>query len=448
MTWIPSEELRALLDNPSHGHASPRLSNSRTPVSVSKMSRPRRACSAAWSPTAASRPQVPASSCSPRRLQPRSLAALTSAYALSRESVQWVRVTLIAQIENSGDGLGGRIDALRTTGGLTGNAARLERYRLEAKRDVDIALSHVAFGLPKVTSRPRRPVYRLLVSGAEHAWNGSPVTFERHRVFGPPTQTSKRASTSRSRRSDGPSRAACVFAYEETVGKAPLFGRLTHILSAGHGVKIDYEVVPVEPFLSAADWASAGAELAIGDRFERFRTHWALKEVNLHQVLGTRGIALPGGARCPPIDIEAHHFDVALSFPGEKRDLVAPIAQHLEQVLGPNSVFHDAFYQGELAQPDLDTLLQDIYGGRSTLVVVVAGADYQRKTWCGLEFRAIKQRIWAKEHRKVMIVRTDDGAVDGIFETDGFLDARQFDTRDLAAMIAGRVRAPSQTALA
>jgi len=30
--------------------------------------------------------------------------------------------------------------------------------------------------------------------------------------------------------------------------------------------------------------------------------------------------------------------------------------------LGPNSVSYDAFYPGELAQPDLDTLLQNIYG--------------------------------------------------------------------------------------
>jgi hypothetical protein len=205
-------------------------------------------------------------------------------------------------------------------------------------------------------------------------------------------------------------------------------------------VKLDYEIVPVDPFLTAADWEKAGGELGIRDRFERFHTHWALKEVDLAHVLRASGITLPGSATRPPIDIETHNFDVALSFPGEKRDLVGRIAQRLEQLLGPNSVFYDAFYPGELAQPDLDTLLQKVYGERSTLVVVVAGSDYQRKNWCGLEFRAIKQRIWAKEHRKVMIVRTDDGAVDGIFETDGYLDARRFDARDLAGMIAGRVQ--------
>ena len=80
-------------------------------------------------------------------------------------------------------GLGGQIDALRTTAGLKGNAARLERFGVEATRDVDIALSHVELGLPKALARPLRPMYQLLVSSAEDAWNGSPITFARDRVF-------------------------------------------------------------------------------------------------------------------------------------------------------------------------------------------------------------------------------------------------------------------------
>jgi hypothetical protein len=369
------------------------------------------------------------------------LAALTRVGALHSESVQWTRATVNAQVETLVRGLGGQIDALKTTAGLKGNAARLERYGLEAKRDVDIALSHVELSLPKPAPRPPRPMYQLLISSDEHAWNGSPITFERDRVFKytdadvkarfgsfePDTVTALLA-------------LPCVFAYEEPVGKPPLFGRLTHVLPAGHGVKLDYEIVPVDRFLTAADLEKAGAELGIRDRFERFHTHWALKEVDLAQVLAARGINLPRVSGRPRIDIETHHFDVALSFPGEKRALVDRIAQRLEQLLGANSVFYDAFYPGELAQPDLDTLLQNIYGQRSTLIVVVAGSDYQRKNWCGLEFRAIKQRIWAKEHRKVMIVRTDDGVVDGIFETDGYVDAQRFDARDLAGMIAGRVQ--------
>jgi hypothetical protein len=83
--------------------------------------------------------------------------------------------------------------------------------------------------------------------------------------------------------------------------------------------------------------------------------------------------------------------------------------------------------------------LAQVLARRGIALPSVAGADYQRKDWCGLEFRAIKDRIMARENRKVMIVRTDDGEVDGIFRTDGFLDAHRFDDGQLAEMIAERV---------
>ena len=108
-------------------------------------------------------------------------------------------------------------------------------------------------------------------------------------------------------------------------------------------------------------------------------------------------------------------------------------------MLGENTVFYDDFYPGQLAQLSLDTLLQDIYGKRSKVVVVVAGSDYQRKPWCGLEFRAIKDRIMAKEYRKVIVVRTDDGEVDGIFKTDGFVDAHRFSVVQIARMVKERI---------
>src|SRR5665647_2307110 len=84
-------------------------------------------------------------------------------------------------------------------------------------------------------------------SSDEHAWNGSPITFARDRVF-KYTDADVKAQFG----SFEPDNIAallalpCVFAYEEPVGKPPLFGRLTHILPAGQGVKLDYEIVPVD----------------------------------------------------------------------------------------------------------------------------------------------------------------------------------------------------------
>jgi hypothetical protein len=56
-----------------------------------------------------------------------------------------------------------------------------------------------------------------------------------------------------------------------------------------------------------------------------------------------------------------------------------------------------------------------------------------------VEFRAVKEIIYAREHSRVMFVRTDDGVVEGVFETDGFVDARQFSPAKIAEFIYERL---------
>jgi hypothetical protein len=52
---------------------------------------------------------------------------------------------------------------------------------------------------------------------------------------------------------------------------------------------------------------------------ELFRTHWAVKEVNLGKELHAKGIVLPMSAIdvSNAVDVSEQNFDVALSFPGE-----------------------------------------------------------------------------------------------------------------------------------
>lgn len=73
-------------------------------------------------------------------------------------------------------------------------------------------------------------------------------------------------------------------------------------------------------------------------------------------------------------------------------------------------------------------------------MVVFLGGDYQRKDWCGVEFRAIKEIILRREHTRIMFVRTDDGAVDGVFSTDGYVDGRNFTPAKVAEFVEQRVR--------
>lgn len=94
-------------------------------------------------------------------------------------------------------------------------------------------------------------------------------------------------------------------------------------------------------------------------------------------------------------------FEVALSFPSEVRTYIETVAKQLVRMLGNNTVFYDRFYKSQLATPNLDTALQELYRTRSKLIVVFLSKDYANKKWCGIEFRAIHDIINAKHDEMV-----------------------------------------------
>lgn len=235
-------------------------------------------------------------------------------------------------------------------------------------------------------------------------------------------------------------RLPSIFAYEAGCKLDPKFGIIREVTVRRGQVRIEYEIIPVDPFLVAADFDALSFELDIGN-WEMNRTHWAVKNVNLPKELhAARGIVLPSWTQQAgrAVDITRHTFDVGLSFPGEARGLVEQVARELEARVGPNAYFYDNNYVSQLARPSLDTLLQDIYRNRSKLIVVFLGEDYQRKDWCDVEFRAIREIIMGREDQRGMFVRVDDGAVDGVFRTDGYVDARRFVPAQIAQFIAER----------
>lgn len=139
------------------------------------------------------------------------------------------------------------------------------------------------------------------------------------------------------------------------------------------------------------------------------------------------------------VDIEHHQFDVALSFPSEQREYVKCVAVQLNRLLGSDACFYDKFYEAQLARPNLDTLLHDIYGDRSGLVVVFVCAAYDAKLWCGIEWRKIRER-GASHDSDIMYVRLGDGEVAGMTAFDGYLDAHMRAPEDVARLIAERVK--------
>jgi hypothetical protein len=286
-------------------------------------------------------------------------------------------------------------------------------------------------------------MYNLLVAGVEGTWDGTPWMIDASRCVREYTDTeiSRKFEALDATAVNELKKLPCIFAYESPTKAAPSFGVLTDITKRQGQVRIEYEIQAVDPFLTAADLTTYAFELDIA-KWELNRTHWAVKDVNLPKELRAAGVVLPPWVRdiSRAVDITTHVFDVGLSFPGEARGTVEAVAAELERRIGPNSYFYDNNYVSQLARPSLDTLLQDIYRNRSRLIVVFVGADYQRKDWCGIEFRAIREILMERDHGRIMFIRTDDGAVEGVFKTDGYVDARRFAPAQLAAFIEERVR--------
>ena len=84
-------------------------------------------------------------------------------------------------------------------------------------------------------------------------------------------------------------------------------------------------------------------------------------------------------------------------------------------------------------------LLQSIYKDRAKLIVVFLCEKYQEKKWCGIEFNAIREIILDKKLEKIMYIKMDDGIVDGVFKTDGYIDGRTHDAKQIAEFIKTRI---------
>ena len=287
-------------------------------------------------------------------------------------------------------------------------------------------------------------MFNLFVSGRDDAWQGAPWHIEIGRSLG--EYTDKDLAQKFGNFSEEAiaklKRYPAIFAYEAPNELDPKFGRIRRVRRLQQSVEVEYEILDIDPFLTYRQLSAISAELDLG-RLELYRTHWALKDVNLVRQLSRLGIELPAWARRiePPINIDTHQFDVALSFPGEERKLVEDIARGLEGLLGPDRYFYDFNYPGHLARPGLDILLQDIYGNRSKLIVVFISGAYQVKNWCGIEFRAIRDIINRRENARIMFVKTGDGDVDGVRPADGYVDSQKFSAEQIASFITDRLHA-------
>ena len=80
-------------------------------------------------------------------------------------------------------------------------------------------------------------------------------------------------------------------------------------------------------------------------------------------------------------------FRIAFSFSGDKREFVAEIAGILANQFGKDHLLYDKYHQAEFARSDLAFHLPALYHDEADLVVAVLCNDYEKKEWCGLEWK-------------------------------------------------------------
>lgn len=139
--------------------------------------------------------------------------------------------------------------------------------------------------------------------------------------------------------------------------------------------------------------------------------------------------------------ITKRRFSIALSFPGEYRNIVENVANCLTVAVSRERILYDKYWEAEFARLELDVYLPNLYRNESELVVIFLCPDYKEKRWCRLEWRHIKQMIATPEQDRIMLLSFDDpGDVTelGILPGDGYIDISAKQAEEIADLILQR----------
>lgn len=135
-------------------------------------------------------------------------------------------------------------------------------------------------------------------------------------------------------------------------------------------------------------------------------------------------------------------FAVALSFPGERRAFVEQVANVLIGALGKERVLYDKNFEAEFARPNLDVHLPKLYLQESELIAVFLCQEYEKKGWCNLEWRFVRQMISTTDEHRIMFLNFDDtGPIPelGILAGDGYISINARSPQEIAKLILERL---------
>jgi hypothetical protein len=151
--------------------------------------------------------------------------------------------------------------------------------------------------------------------------------------------------------------------------------------------------------------------------------------------VGTK-VGTPEGA---PRDDAAFRYDVALSFAGDDRGLVHPIAVRLREA--GVRVFYDEFQQSEIWGNDLVVFFDEVFRKTARYAVVFISRRYIEKKWPTHEGRSALARRLDADVPYLLPVRLDDSELPGLQPTVGYIDSRITGQEQLVELILAKVGA-------
>lgn len=137
--------------------------------------------------------------------------------------------------------------------------------------------------------------------------------------------------------------------------------------------------------------------------------------------------------------VSTKRFRIAFSFAGEKRDFVRQVADLLAKRFGQGKILYDKYHEAEFANADLAFDLPSLYKDASDLIIAVFCTDYDKKEWCGLEWRAIFSIIKEGGSRQIMLSRYEHVDGKGLHGLAGFIELDRKTPDQFATLILERL---------
>jgi hypothetical protein len=157
------------------------------------------------------------------------------------------------------------------------------------------------------------------------------------------------------------------------------------------------------------------------------------------QDLKDRGVSMRRAAATSPTAVpDAKPYELALSFAGEDRPVVAEVARLLRS--GGVKVFYDKFEEVQLWGKDLTAHLAEIYKNRANYCAMFISVHYVGKTWPQMERQHAQSRALLEKREYILPILLDQSETPGLPSTVAYLDARKLSPAEIAERLRRKVR--------